>query len=199
MNIYDLFMKPFEDNGLRSLRKRLLKSAEGIVLELGVGTGANLPYYQSKKIEKLILTDLTKRSVVLDKIGRNIHNPRLLKKTIYQQADVQKISMEDNSVDTIVATLIFCSVSEVESGLREIKRILKPGGQLIFIEHVISHRKPLATIMNFMTPLWKRLAHGCHLNRDYKRSLRSAGFNIIESHGLLGSIFIGGIAQPIND
>lgn len=60
-------MKPFEDNGLRSLSKRLLKSAEGIVLELGVGTGANLPYYQSKKIEKLILTDLTKRSVVLDK------------------------------------------------------------------------------------------------------------------------------------
>lgn len=197
MDKYDLFMKPFEDNGLRKLRKRLLIKAKGVVLELGVGTGANLPFYQINQVEKLILTDLSKRLVIYDKIEKKNRNQALKNKIVYEQADAQKIPMESASVDTVVATLIFCSVPEVKIGLNEIKRILKPGGQLIFIEHVISPRRSLASGMNFFTPLWKRLANGCHLNRDYRRSLQSCGFNIIESHNLLGSIFIGGIAQPI--
>lgn len=195
MNIYDLFMKPFEDSGLRSLRRRLLINAKGVVLELGVGTGANLPFYPVNQVEKLILTDIEKRFIVQHKIEKEKQNQVHKNKIVYMQADAQRIPIEDHSVDTVVATLIFCSVPNVEFGLREIKRVLKPGGQLIFIEHVISPRPTLATVMNFFTPLWKKLAQGCHLNRDYRRSLQRCGFNIVESQNLLGSIFIGGIAQ----
>lgn len=197
MNIYDLFMKVFEDGGLRSTRKRLLIKAKGVVLELGVGTGANLPFYKMNQIEKLILTDVEKRPIVNEKMSAN---PNLVldeSKVVYAQADAQLIPMENDSVDTVVATLIFCSVPDVAFGLNEIKRVLKPGGQLIFIEHVISPRRSLAVLMTFFTPLWKRLANGCHLNRDYNQSLQSCGYSIVESHNLFGSIFISGIAKPI--
>lgn len=190
MNIYDLFMKPFEDKGLRVIRKELMKNANGVVLELGVGTGANLLFYNERQIDKLILTDLEKRVIVENKQKSLPFKDKI----VYETADVQFLNQEDNSIDTVVASLIFCSVPDVLKGLEEIKRVLKPDGKLLFIEHVISPNQKLARVMNFFTPAWKRIAHGCHLNRDYIKYLEKSGYEVLSVKQFWKNIFISGIA-----
>lgn len=191
MNLYDFFMKPFEDGKLNTIRKKLIGEAEGVILELGVGTGVNLDKYNYSNIEQLLLTDLEIREIVRAKY-KKLPDSNKIK---YVEGDVQKIELDDNSVDTVVSTLVFCSVNDVQKGLMEIKRVLKPTGKLIFIEHVISPNKKLASAMNFLTPAWKRIAGNCHLNRDYIDSLVDADFNVTKLEKSFKKIFVSGIAE----
>lgn len=198
MNFYDLFMAPFENNGLRIMRQNLVTQAHGNCLELGVGSGANLEFYNLDHISGFIASDFDEPTNIKHKIAKKFNRfeaKGLNAEDSIKNLNVEALPFEDSSFDTVISTLIFCSVVDVAKGLSEIRRILKPNGQFIFIEHVISKAPVASTAMHLLTPAWKVIAHGCHLNRDFEASLLSSGFRIHQSQFMMGDVFLGGIAQ----
>ncbi|MBF4693813.1 class I SAM-dependent methyltransferase [Fusibacter sp. Q10-2] len=192
-------MAPFENSGLKEMRMQLISKASGNCLELGVGSGANLLYYDVYKVSHLIASDLDETEKIESKIREKLD--LLLEKVPdgnvkVMQLNVENLPFEDNTFDTVVSTLIFCSVPDVLKGLSEIKRVLKPSGTFIFIEHVLSKSPIKAPVMNFLTPAWKTIANGCHLNRDFESALNQSGYSIKEHHFVISDVFYGGIASP---
>ncbi len=188
MAIYDNFMEPFEKRGLRRLRKKLIGSAKGKVLEIGAGTGLNLPYYNEKEVSSLVLVDQDLNRRVLEEKIEDHSNLDI----ILREENVMDLPFEKEEFDTVVFTLVFCTVQDVEKGLEEIKRVLKNDGRIIFIEHVLPEREPLKTTFNVATPLWKKLAGGCHLNRKTEKSLQAVGFDLELEDKIMKKIFLGG-------
>jgi len=184
-SFYDLFMKPLERRGINQARRRLMTQAVGSVLEIGSGTGANLKFYNFDLITDLTITDkkLSKRIKKLDS-----------KETTFIEADVTDLPFSDDSFDTIVHTLVFCSVKDVSKGLLELKRVLKPNGKILFIEHVLPENKFLKRTFRFINPIWKTLASGCNLTRSYEDSLKVEGFEISDLSKFMKTVFISGIA-----
>jgi ubiquinone/menaquinone biosynthesis C-methylase UbiE len=111
------------------------------------------------------------------------------------ETSVENLSFPDASFDTVIFTLVFCTVTDVNQGLQEIKRVLKDDGRLLFIEHVHPRKKSLRTIFNWINPVWKKISSGCNLNRDIKTSLEENGFTIGEYQYLTKQIFVGGCAK----
>jgi ubiquinone/menaquinone biosynthesis C-methylase UbiE len=183
ISFYDLFMRPLEKRGIKKARQELLQEAKGSVLEIGAGTGANIPFYNFEQIESLTITDQ-----ILSKHLNKHKNTHLV-----ITADVEKLPFQDNSFDTIVHTLVFCSVPNVESGLSEIYRVLKPGGKLLFIEHVLPKKNPLKSIFHWINPVWKKVASGCHLNRQYIPDV-SKHFKDLTYKSFMNDVFIYGKA-----
>ncbi|NBG86950.1 class I SAM-dependent methyltransferase [Isachenkonia alkalipeptolytica] len=188
MAMYDLFMKPFEEKGLKGLRKKLIPKARGSVLEIGPGTGLNLPYYDPEKISSLVLMDRELNRRVLEKKlqGYPALNPDL------REENVTALPYPEASFDTVIFTLVFCTVADATKGFKEIKRVLKKDGKIIFIEHIRPETEPLGKTFDILTPLWKRLAKGCHLNRKTEEHLQSLGFQLELEPKLMQSIFVGG-------
>lgn len=187
MNLYDLFMHPLEQKGLVKLRTAFVSQAEGKVLEIGAGTGVNMTYYLADRVA-LTLTDHKVNPILEDKLSKTQLSYRLV------ESNVESLEFEDASFDTIVFTLVFCTVKDVQKGLKELYRVLKPGGKLIFIEHVLPIEQPTRTFFNIATPLWKKMASGCHLNRDFLKSLHQTDFHLQERRFVFGTKFVGGIA-----
>ncbi len=188
MAIYDLFMEPLERNGLRRLRKKLVPKARGKVLEIGAGTGLNLDYYDKEKVSSLVMVDRDLKSRVLKKKLVDFGNLN----TAFKEENVMKLSFPSGSFDTVVFTLVFCTVADVEQGLKEIKRVLKNEGSIIFIEHVRPKAEPLGKTFDTLTPLWKKLASGCHLNRETEETLKNMGFDLKVEDKIMKDIFLGG-------
>lgn len=184
MSVYDTFMRPLEKRGIEKARKKLLQHAQGTVLEIGSGTGVNLKYYDCDKIESLTLTDKN--------ISKHLMNKDIICQTV-EEIDVTNLPYDDQSFDTIVHTLVFCSVKEPLKGIQEILRVLKDDGKLIFIEHVLPHNymKPVFKIIN---PTWRLFSGGCHLTRDYLGMI-TPYFDIIEYNEFMNRVFISGIAM----
>ena len=157
MNLYDAFMRPFEKKALHRLRNKYIGEIQGKVLEVGSGTGINIAHYNNVD---LVMTDLEVSELLVSRLKDSN-----LKYEICN-CGVTNLPFEDQSFDYVVSTLVFCSVEDVAKGLQEIKRVLKSSGKLIFIEHVHPKEQPWRYIFSSLTPLWKRLASGCHLNRD---------------------------------
>ncbi len=170
---YDQLMKPIEKKGMSQIRQQIVAQASGKVLEIGAGTGANLSFYNFNQIDELIVTDV-KLSPILLKKGNN-------KRVHYKQASAEALPFDDETFDTVLFTLVFCSVKDVSKGLSEVKRVLKKDGKILFIEHVLSDKQPLKWFMNTMNTPWKCIAHGCHLNRHFEQSLEQAGFRLEQS------------------
>lgn len=188
MAIYDIFMEPFEKRGLRRLRQKLIGTAKGKVLEVGAGTGLNLPYYNEQEVSSLVLVDQDlNRKALEEKIKAHSN----LKISVREE-NVMDLPFEKEEFDTVVFTLLFCTVRDVEKGLQEIMRVLKKDGKIIFIEHVLPEKEPLKTAFDRATPLWKKLAGGCHLNRETEKSLQAAGFDLDLENKILKKIFLGG-------
>lgn len=185
---FDLFMLPLERLALHELRKKVIPLARGKVLELGAGTGINLKYYRQKELESLTLTDLELDGLV-EKRAKGLEVP-----LNYQSADAQALMFPDASFDTVVFTLVFCSVPLPEEGFREIFRVLKPGGRLLFIEHVLSHHPGLARMQHRLTPGWRRIAGNCHLNRNTEEIILQSGFTIREKWEKGRGILLAGAA-----
>ncbi len=181
-------MMPLEKSGIKKARKELMPRAKQKVLEIGAGTGANLKYYDFNKIERLTLSDYT-ISKQLKEIHKNSKNSFDL-----VELDVEKLPFEDNTFDCVVHSLVFCTVINVDQGLKEIKRVLKDDGELIFIEHVLPEKNPLKKLFNLATPTWKIIGKGCHLNRDYIASLEKNNFNILYHKKFMITTFIFGVA-----
>ncbi len=169
---YDLALAPLEYLRLRALRAKLLAHAWGKTLEVGVGTGLNLPHYSSQALVTGIEPDAGMRA--------RAHR-RLAPNTRIEEGDAENLAFPDAGFDTVVATLVLCSVPSPETALREIHRVLKPGGRLLLMEHVRPGHAFWGRLFDAVTPAWKLLSQGCRLNRDPAPSIKTLGFSIIES------------------
>lgn len=173
--IYDKVMAETEAACLQQWRKSLLASVSGNVLEIGSGTGANLPFYM---LDNVTLTLCEPESVMRKQLVEKIDAGKL-KNIIVSTDGAEVIGVESNSMDYVVSTLVCCSVKDLNVSLLEVKRILKPGGKFIFLEHVAA---PTGTSrrkwQNIINPIWKKIAGNCHLNRDTQKAIVNAGFHI---------------------
>ena len=171
--IYDPVMGRTEKAGLTAHRQALLSQATGDVLELGAGTGANLLLY-GDGVRTLTLTEPEKPMVRrLEKhIAERYPSAKLLR------APAEDLPFNDSSFDTVVSTLVLCTVDDQPRALREMRRVLRPGGRLLFIEHVRSEEEKLARLQDRMAPINVRIGHGCHCNRPTLEGIRKAGFKV---------------------
>jgi ubiquinone/menaquinone biosynthesis C-methylase UbiE len=150
-------------------RTRLLSSAEGSVLEIGVGTGFNFPYYPAA-VSSITATDpvdgmLTRARRRAAGTGTQVTTAR---------ASAEALPFEDESFDTVVASLVLCSVDDQDRALAEIRRVLRPGGRYLFMEHVRSDDPALARKQDRLERVWKTVCFGCHPNRDTLPRIESA-------------------------
>lgn len=156
-------------------KQELFESLSGKVLEIGPGTGANLDYYPE--------------GVALIGLEPSPHMQRYLQNKAEETGRkikiitgvAEDIPLEDESVDSVVSTLVLCSVSDPQIALSEIKRVLKPGGQFLFLEHVAAHENRfLRIIQHLVKPLWKYIADGCRPDRETGAMIREAGFGELQ-------------------
>jgi ubiquinone/menaquinone biosynthesis C-methylase UbiE len=171
---YDRFSKGSEEAGLAEMRKNLIAGTTGDVLEIGGGTGANLDYYGAG-VESLTVTE--PEPPMLKRLERKAHE-RDSQATVLR-APAEDLPFEDASFDTVVSTLVLCGVDDQPRVVRELRRVLRPGGRLIFIEHVRSEDPRVAKMQDRMNPV-NRFFVCCDCNRSTLDTIRSAGFEVTE-------------------
>jgi ubiquinone/menaquinone biosynthesis C-methylase UbiE len=177
---------------LRRLRPLVVGRATGRVLEIGVGTGANFPYY--REAESVVATDpdpfmLRRAQNRAREMGLAIE---------FYQCPAEALPFSDASFDTVVSALTLCTVGDPARSLAEVRRVLKPGGAFRFLEHVRAEGRVMALLQDRLTPLWRWLGAGCHLNRRSAASIQAAGFEIVEMERQKVPLtpMIIGVAQP---
>jgi ubiquinone/menaquinone biosynthesis C-methylase UbiE len=157
----------------RRLRKKLWSMADGEhILEVGVGTGKNFGFYP--EFARMTAIDFSPK--MLEQAQRKRERKQI--QVDLDLMDVQRLYYADNSFDTVVASFVFCSVPSPRKGLKEIYRVLKPGGQLLLLEHVLSSNKFMAMLMNFLNPLVLRLV-GANINRQTIKNVQACQFRSI--------------------
>ena len=175
--LYDVAMLPLEALLLQRLRRTLFQNLHGAVLEVGVGTGVNFAHYPADACLFGIDESWDMVRVAATKARACF---RLM------QSDVRRLPFADASFDSIVGTLLFCSVPEPLRGLRELHRVLKPEGRLLLLEHVRGHSPLARQATDFLNPFWTRFTRSCNLNRETAQTVAAAGFTVTRSerHGL---------------
>ncbi|MEQ6886305.1 class I SAM-dependent methyltransferase [Salicola sp. Rm-C-2C1-2] len=160
---------------LADVRKELLSQASGQVLEIGIGTGLSLSYY-GPHVERI--AGLEPSEVLLaecrERVARRHDGPPVE----LMQAGAEAMPFGANRFDTVVAFLVFCTIPEADRAALEMARVLKPGGRLLFFEHVSAGEPGLARWQQRLNPLWRSLACGCNINRDTRRVFEGAGFDM---------------------
>jgi len=172
---YDRAMLCPERLYLGQWRSELLAKASGQFLEIGAGIGVNLAYYPPETCLTLCEPDHHMRRRLAEKTTRPDSSP--LQLTAWQ---AEAIPLPDASLDTIVSTLVLCSVADLQRSVEEIHRLLRPGGRLLFIEHVLAREAQLIRWQKRLNPLWKRCRGNCHLARDTAGALAADGFTLAE-------------------
>ncbi|NJE26514.1 class I SAM-dependent methyltransferase [Thermococcus sp. MV5] len=180
--IYDLFESPMEMRAFSKYRKKALSLAKGKVLEIGIGTGKNLPYYPEGV--EVIGIDFSRG--MLEKAEKRkkelkLDNVKLL------HMDAQNMEFDDNTFDTVVSTFVFCTVLDPIKGLKEVYRVLKPGGTAIFLEHMKSNSRLLNIPLYLMEPFIKTLL-GTSMLRETQKNIDHAGFKIEKVENLFFDI-----------
>ena len=171
--IIDLAMRNKE---VARLRAAWIPNARGDVLEVGIGSGLNLPFY-SPQVEHIYGVD---PSLELQRIARKRLGAGRMQIGFLPQSAEEKLPLADASMDTVVMTWTLCSLPNPSKALQQVKRLLKPGGCLMFIEHGRAPDRGVVVWQDRLTPFWKRIAGGCHLNRKVDELLIAAGFQITE-------------------
>lgn len=175
---YNFTCGPAEKAGLSDCRAQLLSGLEGEVLEVGVGTGFNLPHYTTA-VTRLVLSE---PDVHMRQKFERKHGEHLDAKIELVEASLNgRLPMDDASFDGVVSTLVLCSVAEPPHALAEIWRVLRPGGMFAFLEHVAEDQQMNPSKYKWqgrVEPLWKRLMDNCHLRRDTGHYIEQAGFAI---------------------
>lgn len=174
-SMYDRMLASQEKGYLGAVRKEMLKDVSGDVLEIGAGTGANFQYYGAGA--KVVATEpdpymmerAQKRAAESDK---NIE---------LKSAPAEALPFPDASFDYVIDTLVLCSVKDQRKALSEMKRVLRPGGELRLYEHVRYENPAGALMQNIISPAWQWVGAGCHPNRDTGRALRDAGFEVLSA------------------
>jgi ubiquinone/menaquinone biosynthesis C-methylase UbiE len=155
-------------------RADLLSLAKGEVLEIGIGTGRNVPFYSADEVTKLYAVDVNPG--MSGKAERRIAKSRL--PVEHRVVTAEALPFPDASIDTVVSTWTMCSIPAVEQALAEAFRVLRPGGQLLFMEHGLSPAPSVRRWQHRLQPLWRRLADGCHLDRDIPSLIRASPFTM---------------------
>ena len=168
---YDKMMRGSEDAGVRELRQGLIADASGRVLEIGAGTGLNLPHYDG--IESLVLTE--PQAPMLRRLQRAVHEQAPHAQVL--RAPAEDLPFEDDSFDTVVTTLVLCGVDDQPRAVREARRVLRPGGRLLFLEHVRADDPGLARFQDRMNWL-NRVVVGCDCNRPTLGTIEAEGFTV---------------------
>ncbi len=174
-SVYDRMLRRSEAACLASWRAELLAAVEGDVLEVGAGTGANLPCY-GPRVDRLVLSEpdphMRRR---LKAAARRAGHARVE----IADASLGTLSMAAASFDVVVSTLVLCSVPDQQAALADVYRVLRPGGRFVFLEHVAAEANPARLKwQRRVEPLWRRLAGNCHLTRRTEEALVAAGFTI---------------------
>jgi ubiquinone/menaquinone biosynthesis C-methylase UbiE len=170
--LYDMVMAPLERGGFQDIRKKLLRRARGKVVEIGAGTGVNFPYYTGA--EHVIALDPTP-AMVERSLPRTAHGAVPIEVIV---ANAEALPFPDHTFDTVVGTLVFCTIPDPRQALCELRRICQPAGTALFFEHVRVQHPLIGRLQDWLTPLWKPMAGGCHLNRDMLALLTQAGFDM---------------------
>jgi ubiquinone/menaquinone biosynthesis C-methylase UbiE len=182
MGIYAKYLLPrIIDLAMRNretakLREAWIPRARGQVLEVGIGSGLNLPFY-SADVQHIYGVD---PSLELQRMARKRAAAEPNKFEFLLQRAEERLPLADASIDTVVVTWTLCSIADPSKALQQINRVLKLDGQLIFVEHGHSRDADVAVWQERITPVWKRAAGGCHLNRRIDELLNAAGFRIAE-------------------
>ncbi|MBW3615185.1 MAG: class I SAM-dependent methyltransferase [Actinobacteria bacterium] len=185
--LYDPVMGLADRAGLGARRRRLVAEARGRVLEVGGGTGLNLPLYRDVEAVVVLEPDSSMRRRLLHRLATAAVPVEVHETTI------EESGLPDGSFDTVVATLVLCSVADQGRALGEIRRLLGPGGRLLFLEHVRASGW-LGRAQAVATPFWSRLAAGCHLDRPTLGAIRAAGLAITDCDRW--GVFVQGVARP---
>jgi SAM-dependent methyltransferase len=175
--IYDPFLWAGERAGVRALRKELLTKARGRTVEIGAGTGLNLAHYPDELDElALVEPDPAMRDRLDTALSRRGRRARLV------DAPAERLPFADASVDTVVSTFVLCTVDAPDVALSEIARVLRPDGQLLFIEHVRSESPRLARWQDRLAGPWRGFARGCRCNRATAELIANCGLVIDDVH-----------------
>ncbi|MBT4805214.1 class I SAM-dependent methyltransferase [Candidatus Woesearchaeota archaeon] len=175
---YDLVEWPIEKLLFSKWRKKLLKNSKGKVLEIGVGTGKNLSYYNYHKID-LTVIDISKGMLNRAKEKAKKHDFPVK----FKLANSEKLPFEDNSFDYIVCTFVLCSVSDQVKILKEMKRVLKKKGKILFLEHMLSRNKFIAFLEHLHNPITKFL-FGFNINRKTIENIKKSGLKIVKDKNI---------------
>jgi len=170
---YDRFMAAAENAGLRTYRENLLQAASGRVLEIGGGTGANLPFYGGGVTELIVAEP---EEPMVRRLRHKLQGYRIPTTTLSAPAEQLPVAAE--SFDCVVSTLVLCTVPDPARALAEVRRVLKDRGQLLFIEHVRSEDPSLAHWQDRLRRPWAWFGYGCQCNRSTVETIRSAGFSV---------------------
>jgi ubiquinone/menaquinone biosynthesis C-methylase UbiE len=163
-----------EHKFMEPLRKEVIAQAQGVVLEVGAGTGLNFALYNPEQVERVEAVEPD--SAMLHYARERLKTARV--PITLTQAPVEALPFADETFDSAVATLVFCSVTDPMHGFSEVRRVLKPGGILLLIEHVRAQGAFAQQLQNIITPVTKRVAGNCHWNRETERSVINADFEI---------------------
>ncbi len=155
-------------------REKIVPLAKGNVLEIGIGSGLNFPYYDDREVNHLIAIDPS-----MDVWKKNKFDPKDIPFDFeFIQASAENIPSDNNSFDTIVMTYTLCSIRKTNKAFEEIRRVLKPNGKLVFCEHGKAPDKAIERWQNLINPVWKQFAGGCNLNRDIPLIIEKNGLKI---------------------
>jgi SAM-dependent methyltransferase len=180
MNLYERFLLPTLVTGACSCspidkqRQKIVPDAEGVVLELGFGAGLNLPHYDASKVRKLYALEPSPGMVKRARgaVTRSPIDVEILAET------AESLSLDPNSVDTVLVTYSLCTIPDAVTALEVARRALKPSGRLLFCEHGLSPDQGVQRWQQRIEPVWKVIGGGCHLSRDIPALIKAAGFSI---------------------
>lgn len=182
MGLYDKYILPnaidwaCKQKSSMKQREKIIPLASGNVLEIGIGSGLNLPFYDKRKVTRLTAIDPSaaiwkKNSFDTNTLGFEFD---------FIEASSENIPAENNSFDTVVITYALCTIQDTNKAFDEIKRVLKKGGKLLFCEHGKAPDKKIVRWQNMLNPYWKKIGGGCNLNRDIPFIIERNGFNILK-------------------
>ncbi len=157
-------------------RQKVIPKAAGDVLEIGIGSGLNLPFYNSEKVKRLTAIDPSEEIWKLNRY----HIDNLEFDFSFVKAYAEELPFENNKFDHVVITYALCTIKDTTKALDEIKRVLKPKGKLLFCEHGVAPDESVRFWQDTINPVWKRVGGGCNLNKDIPQLIESNGFKISE-------------------
>jgi ubiquinone/menaquinone biosynthesis C-methylase UbiE len=178
MGFYDRFLLPriihfsCRANPAMKQRQKIVPLASGRVLEIGIGSGLNIPFYDARRVEHLWGLDPSAAMWAIARKNAGAHRIE----AEFLQSGAEAIPLEDDAADTVVMTYTLCTVAEPAPVLAEIRRVLKPGGRLLFCEHGLAPDPAVRRWQHRVNPLWRRLGGGCNLDRPVDELLSHAGF-----------------------
>ncbi len=168
-------------------RAQIVPKAHGVVLEVGVGSGLNARYYDSQRVERVIGVDPYLQPKAKQRFARAGID------FVSQPLSAETLDLTDHSVDSVVMTFTLCSIPNPTQALREMRRVLKPTGTLYYAEHGLAPQpKIIRKLQHVVTPVWKPVAGGCHLDRDIEQLIAQAGFTVSGQQGFTDSVTIVG-------